>query len=230
VPDSRAESAGCGSRYEADRRNRPQRPPGELPDVASARGSSAEYLRVDCCDVELVRRVGRSLRRLVDAAAWRRRPVLRRPRARRRRAAGRARGRHRAGSDPRRSSDGEARARDRLVAGDARAGPVARSRGGRGARPARGRHPRPRARGARGAGLLPWTVSAAPADVGRSSPLLRTRRGVASAERPLRLERVRVRPLGLLDVAGLRLEALYGGFAGEPLDDDSREYVFVARR
>lgn len=36
--------------------------------------------------------------------------------------------------------------------------------------------------------------------------------------------------LGLLDVAELRLEALYGGFAGEPLDDDSREYVFVARR
>jgi SAM-dependent methyltransferase len=36
--------------------------------------------------------------------------------------------------------------------------------------------------------------------------------------------------LGLLDVAGLRLEALYGGFAGEPLEDDSREYVFVARR
>jgi SAM-dependent methyltransferase len=34
--------------------------------------------------------------------------------------------------------------------------------------------------------------------------------------------------LGLLDVAGLQLEALYGGFAGEPLDDDSREYVFVA--
>jgi SAM-dependent methyltransferase len=36
--------------------------------------------------------------------------------------------------------------------------------------------------------------------------------------------------LGLLEVAGLRLEALFGGFAGEPLDDDSREYVFVARR
>jgi SAM-dependent methyltransferase len=36
--------------------------------------------------------------------------------------------------------------------------------------------------------------------------------------------------LGLLDVAGFRLEALYGGFAGEPLGDDSREYVFVARR
>ena len=36
--------------------------------------------------------------------------------------------------------------------------------------------------------------------------------------------------LGLLDVAGLELEALYGGFAGEPCDDDSREYVFVARR
>jgi ubiquinone/menaquinone biosynthesis C-methylase UbiE len=36
--------------------------------------------------------------------------------------------------------------------------------------------------------------------------------------------------LGLLDVAGLELEALYGGFAGEPFDDDSREYVFVARQ
>ena len=36
--------------------------------------------------------------------------------------------------------------------------------------------------------------------------------------------------LGLLDVSGLQLEALYGGFAGEPFDDDSREYVFVARR
>jgi len=36
--------------------------------------------------------------------------------------------------------------------------------------------------------------------------------------------------LGLLDVAGLRLEALYGGLAGEPLHDNSPEYVFVARR
>ena len=36
--------------------------------------------------------------------------------------------------------------------------------------------------------------------------------------------------LGLLDVAGLTLEALYGGFAGEPLTEDSGEYVFVARR
>ena len=36
--------------------------------------------------------------------------------------------------------------------------------------------------------------------------------------------------LGLLDVAGLRLEALYGGFGGEPLDDNSPEYVFVAGR
>ena len=36
--------------------------------------------------------------------------------------------------------------------------------------------------------------------------------------------------LGLLDVAELELEALYGGFAGEPFDDESREYVFVARR
>jgi ubiquinone/menaquinone biosynthesis C-methylase UbiE len=36
--------------------------------------------------------------------------------------------------------------------------------------------------------------------------------------------------LGLIDVAGLQLDALYGGFDGEPLTDDSREYVFVARR
>jgi SAM-dependent methyltransferase len=36
--------------------------------------------------------------------------------------------------------------------------------------------------------------------------------------------------LGLLDVAGLRLEALYGGFAHEPFGDDSLEYVFVASR
>ena len=36
--------------------------------------------------------------------------------------------------------------------------------------------------------------------------------------------------LGLLDVAGLELEALHGGFAGEPFDDASTEYVFVARR
>ena len=35
--------------------------------------------------------------------------------------------------------------------------------------------------------------------------------------------------LGLLDVAGLEVAALYGGFAGEPFTDDSREYVFVAR-
>jgi SAM-dependent methyltransferase len=36
--------------------------------------------------------------------------------------------------------------------------------------------------------------------------------------------------LGLLDVAGLELEALYGGFEREPFTDDSREYVFVATR
>ncbi len=36
--------------------------------------------------------------------------------------------------------------------------------------------------------------------------------------------------LGLLDVAGLELETLHGGFAGEPFTDDSHEYVFVARR
>jgi SAM-dependent methyltransferase len=36
--------------------------------------------------------------------------------------------------------------------------------------------------------------------------------------------------LGLVDVAGLELEALYGGFANEPFHDDSHEYVFIARR
>jgi ubiquinone/menaquinone biosynthesis C-methylase UbiE len=36
--------------------------------------------------------------------------------------------------------------------------------------------------------------------------------------------------LGLIDVAGLELEALYGGFACEPFTDESREYVFVTRR
>lgn len=35
--------------------------------------------------------------------------------------------------------------------------------------------------------------------------------------------------LGLVDVAGLEVEALYGGFAGEPFGDESREYVFVTR-
>ncbi|WP_410875716.1 class I SAM-dependent methyltransferase [Nocardia sp. A7] len=36
--------------------------------------------------------------------------------------------------------------------------------------------------------------------------------------------------LGLLDVAGLELETLHGGFADEPFTEDSREYAFVARR
>lgn len=35
--------------------------------------------------------------------------------------------------------------------------------------------------------------------------------------------------LGLIDVAGLELESLHGGFAGEPFTDDSGEYVFVTR-
>ena len=36
--------------------------------------------------------------------------------------------------------------------------------------------------------------------------------------------------LGLLDVASLSLEALYGNFDRSPLNDDSREYIFVAVR
>jgi SAM-dependent methyltransferase len=36
--------------------------------------------------------------------------------------------------------------------------------------------------------------------------------------------------LGLIDVAGLELVSLAGGFDGEPFDDESREYVFVVRK
>ena len=36
--------------------------------------------------------------------------------------------------------------------------------------------------------------------------------------------------LGLIDVAGLELDALYSGFAGEPFSDAATEYVFVVRR
>jgi SAM-dependent methyltransferase len=36
--------------------------------------------------------------------------------------------------------------------------------------------------------------------------------------------------LGLIDTAGLELDALHSGFAGEPLTEDSTEYVFLTRR
>jgi SAM-dependent methyltransferase len=36
--------------------------------------------------------------------------------------------------------------------------------------------------------------------------------------------------LGLVDVAGLEVEHLHGGFSGEPFVEDSTEYVFVVRR
>jgi hypothetical protein len=36
--------------------------------------------------------------------------------------------------------------------------------------------------------------------------------------------------LGLIEVAGLELEALYGDFDRTPLADESREYVFVTRK
>jgi len=35
---------------------------------------------------------------------------------------------------------------------------------------------------------------------------------------------------GLLDVAGLETEALYGGFRREPFDDEAREFVWIARK
>jgi hypothetical protein len=34
----------------------------------------------------------------------------------------------------------------------------------------------------------------------------------------------------MIDVAGLEVEALYGGFDRQPFGDDSREYVWVACR
>jgi SAM-dependent methyltransferase len=36
--------------------------------------------------------------------------------------------------------------------------------------------------------------------------------------------------LGLLDVSGLEVEALYGWFDRRPFDDDSREFVWIARK
>ena len=36
--------------------------------------------------------------------------------------------------------------------------------------------------------------------------------------------------LGLIDVAGLEVESVYGDFNRTTLGDESREYVFVARR
>jgi ubiquinone/menaquinone biosynthesis C-methylase UbiE len=36
--------------------------------------------------------------------------------------------------------------------------------------------------------------------------------------------------LGLIEVAGLELESLFGSFDRQPFNEDSREYVFVARR
>jgi ubiquinone/menaquinone biosynthesis C-methylase UbiE len=36
--------------------------------------------------------------------------------------------------------------------------------------------------------------------------------------------------LGLVDVAGLEIEAVYGSFDRQPLDDNSREYIFITRR
>ncbi len=35
---------------------------------------------------------------------------------------------------------------------------------------------------------------------------------------------------GLLDVAGLETEALYGWFDRRPFDDESREFVWIARK
>ena len=36
--------------------------------------------------------------------------------------------------------------------------------------------------------------------------------------------------LGLIDVAGLEVEALYGWFDRRPFDEESREFVWVTRK
>jgi hypothetical protein len=36
--------------------------------------------------------------------------------------------------------------------------------------------------------------------------------------------------LGLIDTAGLEVEALYGGFERQPFDEESLEYVWVGRK
>src|ERR671930_283041 len=79
--------------------------------------------------------------------------------------------------------------RHRLLAGDARARTCPCDRGGRGARPARGRHARPRPRRAGGPDLLPPPGSPPPAHLGRPSPPVRARRRLAPSGRAVRLER-----------------------------------------
>ena len=62
-----------------------------------------------------------------------------------------------------------------------------------------------------------------------SSPAMLEQARVQAAEADVELELIEgdMRELAL---AGLELEALYGGFDGEPFTGESREYVFVARR
>jgi hypothetical protein len=36
--------------------------------------------------------------------------------------------------------------------------------------------------------------------------------------------------LGLIDVSGLEVEALYGWFDKRPFDDESREFVWITRK
>ncbi len=64
------------------------------------------------------------------------------------------------------------------------------------------------------------TPSATTASTSRSTTAARARCG----------GRPRTSGSGSLDVAGLEVESLHGGFAGEPFTDESREYVFVATR
>jgi SAM-dependent methyltransferase len=77
--------------------------------------------------------------------------------------------------------------------------------------------------GARPAGPVPHTVHYAVGD--NRIDLVREEGGTSQLWWATRNEW-----LGLIDVAGLELEALHGGFAGEPFTDASSEYVFVARR
>ena len=67
-----------------------------------------------------------------------------------------------------------------------------------------------------------WTVDAASLQTGPLRDLLAETLGLPASSAG--------QSEGLIDVAGLEVEALYGGFRREPFDEDSLEFVFVARK
>ena len=87
----------------------------------------------------------------------------------------------------------------------------------------------------------PWSVSVTE-DVGfyveeaerAGSPVVELAVGTGRIAVPTAAAGIRVIGIdsspGMLDVAGLETEALYGWFDRRPFDDESREFVWVARR